>query len=79
MQIVFRRLCSRMGYNRAVLAIAHRLCRLIWKVLHDKVHYIERGLAPTPIALKRRRQRLVIQLRKMGYQVLLTPLTSANA
>ena len=77
MQIVFRRLSTRMGYNKAIWAIAHRLCRLIWKVLHDKVHYVEHGLAPTPIALKRRRQRLVTQLHKMGYQVLLTPSTSA--
>jgi transposase len=74
MQIVFRRLSSRMGYNKAIWAIAHRLCRLIWKVLHDGVHYVEYGLAPSPIALKRRRQRLVTQLRRIGYQVELTPL-----
>ena len=74
MQIVFRRLSARMGYNKAIWAIAHRLCRLIWKVLHDNVRYVEQGLVATPIALKRRRQRLVTQLRKMGYQVELTPL-----
>jgi transposase len=74
MQIVFLRLSSRMGYNKAIWAIAHRLCRLIWKVLHDNVHYIEHGLAPSPLALKRRRQRLVTQLRRMGYQVELSPL-----
>jgi transposase len=74
MQIVFQRLLSRMGYNKAIWAIAHRLCRLIWKVLHDNVHYVEHGLAPSPIALKRRRQRLVTQLRRMGYQVELSPL-----
>ena len=55
MQIVFRRLSSRMSYNKAIWAIAHRLCRLIWKVLHDNVHYVEHSLAPSPIALKRRR------------------------
>jgi hypothetical protein len=43
-----------------------------WKVLHDNIRYVEHGLVPTP--LKRRRQRLVTQLRKMGYQVELTPL-----
>ena len=74
MQIVFRRLSSRMGYNKAIWAIAHRLCRLIWKVLHDNVHYVEHSLAPSPIALKRRRQRLVTQLRKMGYQVVISPM-----
>ena len=74
MQIVFRRLSARMGYNKAIWAIAHRLCRLIWKVLHHKVRYVEYGLAASPVALKRRRQRLVTQLRRMGYQVELTPL-----
>ena len=74
MQIVFPRLSARMGYNKAIWAIAHRLCRVIWKVLHDNIRYVGHGLAPTPIALKRRRQRRVTQLRRMGYQVELTPL-----
>jgi transposase len=75
LQIVFRRLASRLGYAKAVWAIAHRLCRLIWKVLHEGVSYVEYGPAPTPLALKRRRQRLVTQLKKLGYQVQLTPVT----
>jgi transposase len=75
LQIVFRRLAARLGYAKAVWAIAHRLCRLIWKVLHEGVSYVEYGPAPTPIALKRRRQRLVTQLKKLGYQVQLTPAT----
>ena|ERR1035441_3843660 len=45
----------------------------IWKVLHDGVRYVEHGPAVTPIMLKRRRQRLVTELRKLGYQVELTP------
>ena len=76
LQLVFRRLSTRMGYNKAIWAIAHRLCRLIWKVLHEGVRYKEQGLAPTPLMLKRRRQRLVTQLRSLGYHVELTPLTS---
>lgn len=60
-------------YAKAVWAIAHRLCRLIWIVLHDGVTYMEYGPAPTPLALKRRRQRLVTQLKKLGYHVQLIP------
>jgi transposase len=75
LQLVFRRLSARMDYNKAIWAIAHRLCRLIWKVLHQGVRYVEHGLVPTPLMLKRRRQRLVAQLRSLGYQVALTPLT----
>ena len=74
LQIVFQRLLPRLGYNKAIWAIAHRLCRLIWKILHDGVHYVEYGIAATPVTLKRRRQRLVTQLRKLGYEVTLTPL-----
>jgi transposase len=76
LQLVFRRLASRMGYAKAVWAIAHRLRRLIWKVLHEGVAYVEHGPAPTPTALKRRRQRLVTQLKKLGYQVQLIPAAS---
>ena len=73
LQIVFRRLSARLGYAKAVWAIAHRLCRLIWKVLHEGVSYVEYGPVPPPITLKRRRQRLVTQLKNLGYDVQLTP------
>jgi transposase len=71
---VFRRWLPRLGYKKAVWAIAHRLCRLIWKVLHEGVRYIERGLTVNPLASKRRRHKLVAELRRLGYQVELTPL-----
>jgi transposase len=75
LQVVFNRLCPRLGYAKAVWAIAHRLCRLIWKILHDGVRYVEQGPAVDLITLKRRRQRLVTQLRKLGYDVQLIPAT----
>ena len=43
-QAVFRRLLPRLGYQSAVWAIAHRLCRLVWKILHEGIRYIERGI-----------------------------------
>ena len=33
--IVYRRLVLRLGHAQAIGAIAHRLCRLIWKILHQ--------------------------------------------
>jgi transposase-like zinc-binding protein len=39
----FRRLIPRMGIKKAIWAAAHRLLRVMWKVLHAGVHYIERG------------------------------------
>jgi transposase len=73
-QNVFRRLLPRLGYKKAVWAIAHRICRLIWKLLHEGVRYVELGLLKNPIASKRRRNKLVAELRRLGYQVELTPL-----
>ena len=44
-ELVYRRLVPRLGHPQAIGAIAHRLCRLIWKILHQGVTYEERGPA----------------------------------
>ncbi len=41
--VVYRRLVPRLGHAQAIGAITHRLCRLIWKILHERVRYEERG------------------------------------
>jgi hypothetical protein len=33
-EILYRRYVSRLGHNQTIGVIAHRLCRLIWKILH---------------------------------------------
>jgi hypothetical protein len=38
-------MAQRMGGNKAIWAIAHRLCSLIWKILHEGVCYEEKGRA----------------------------------
>jgi transposase len=68
-ELVFNRLVVRLGYAQAIGAIAHRLCRLIWKILYQGVRYEERG--PT-VALKRKQQRaakMIRDLRSLGYRV----------
>jgi transposase len=72
-QSVFRRLLPKLGYKATIWAIAHRLGRLVWKILHDQVPYIEQGTQTNPKANKRRAQKLAQALRKLGYQVALTP------
>jgi hypothetical protein len=42
-QILYRRLVPRLGHLQTIGAIAHRLCRLIWLILHQGVCYEERG------------------------------------
>jgi transposase len=73
-QAVFRRLLPRLGYKGAIWAVAHRLGRLLWKILHDGVTYLEQGQETNPKAKKRRAQKLAQALRKLGYQVSLTPI-----
>jgi hypothetical protein len=71
---LFRRWLPRLGYKKAIWAVAHRLCRVIWKVLHDAVRYVEKGLELNPMALQKKRWRLVAELRQLGYKVELAPL-----
>lgn len=47
-QAVFRRLLSRLGCRGAIWAIAHRVCRLVWNILHEQLDYIEQGQEPDP-------------------------------
>jgi transposase len=72
-QAVFRRLLPRLGYKQALWAIAHRLCRLAWTILHDGVRYVEQGAYRDPKARKQRAQALARALRKLGYDIQITP------
>src|SRR6266568_5309944 len=46
--IVYRRQVPRMGHKQSIGAIGHRLCRLIWLILHQGVRYEEQGPAVEP-------------------------------
>ena len=73
-QSLFRKFLPRLHYAGAIWAIAHRLGRLVWKILHDGLRYIEQGSETTIKAKKRRAQKLIQSLRKLGYSVALTPI-----
>jgi hypothetical protein len=68
-QALFRRLLPKLGYQSAIWAIAHRLCRLVWKILHEGVRFIEKGGEPDAQAKKKRTRILVQALRHLGYDV----------
>ena len=78
-QAVFRRLLPRLGYNSAIWAIAHRLCRVVWKILHEGVRFIEQGSQSNPQVRKHRARILARALRKLGYDVSITPINPAMA
>jgi transposase len=78
-QRLFRRFLPRLGYNAAIWAIAHRIARVVWKILHDEVNYIECGQPTTPAARKRRVQVLTKALRDLGYTVTLAEMATQLA
>jgi transposase len=78
-QAVFRRLLPRLGSQSAIWAIAHRLCRVVWKILHEGVRFIEQGHELDPKAKKQRTRMLTRALRKLGYEVAIRPINPATA
>jgi transposase len=77
-QIVFQRLRPRLGYAKAIWAIAHKLCCIIWILLHEKKEYIEHGSLLSEQGKKRRLQRFAAELRRYGYSVI-RPTPAATA
>jgi transposase len=68
-EILYRRLVPRMGHNKTIGVIAHRLCRLIWIILHNGVQYEERGPAVSKESQQRHTAKMIRKLRLLGYRV----------
>jgi transposase len=77
-ELAYRRLVPRLGHAQTIGAIAHRLCRLIWKILHQGVRYEERGPAVTQHRTQRRAAKMIRELRSLGYRVELVPAQSGS-
>lgn len=76
----YRRLLPKLGHAQAIWAVAHKLCRVVWKILHDTVRYQEYGYRSNLRAIRQRANRLLNELRRLGYQVqITTPNQVANA
>jgi len=68
-EIVYRRTLPRLGHKQTIGAIAHRLCRLIWIILHGGVRYQERGPSVNAKTRRHRTNRMIRELRNLGYRV----------
>ena len=68
-EVTFHRLLPRLGYKQAIWAIAHRLCRLLWLILHKGLRYEERGPAVSAKSKRTRSARMIRELKKLGYRV----------
>ena len=69
LQSVFKRLIVRLGYTKAIWAIAHRLCRIVWNILHQGQGFIEHGEAINPKAVRRCIHHHLKALRRLGYNI----------
>jgi transposase len=76
-EMLYRRYVPRMGHNQTIAVIGHRLCRLIWKILHQGVRYQERGPEIQKRTQRRRMARMIRELRRHGYRVELAQAQSA--
>ena len=68
-EILYRRYVPRLGHNQTIGVIAHKLCRLVWKILHQGVQYEERGPAVSKVSKQKRTQRMLRELRALGYRI----------
>jgi transposase len=68
-QATFNKLLAPKGYKKAVWAIAHKLSRVIWKILKDGVDYVEHGPNRDATSAKHRVNRMVRELRTLGFNV----------
>ena len=68
-EIVYRRLVLRLGHNKTIGAIAHRLCQLVWMILHRGIRYKEQGPTVSEESKRLRTSRMIRTLRTLGYRV----------
>jgi len=71
-EILYRRHVPRLGNKHTIGIIAHKLCRLIWKILHLGVRYEERGPEVSKTSKQKRTQKMIRELRRLGYRIELT-------
>ncbi|HXW90861.1 MAG TPA: IS110 family transposase [Terriglobales bacterium] len=68
-EILYRRLVPRLRHKKTIGAIAHRMCQLIWIILHQGVCYEERGPAVSEQSKRARTARMIRTLQMLGYRV----------
>ena len=68
-QLLYRRFVPRLGHHKTIGAITHRICQLIWILLHKGVRYEERGPAVCEKSKRVRTLRMIRTLRNLGYRV----------
>jgi transposase len=71
-EILYHRYIPRLGHKHTIGIIAHKLCRLIWKILHLGIRYDERGPEVSKLSKQKRTQKMIREPRRLGYRIELT-------
>jgi transposase len=79
LQSIFKRLVVRLGYVKAVWAIAHRMCKIVWNVLRKGDRFTEFSEARNPRAVQRAIDHHLKALRRLGYSIPLVPAPAITA
>ena len=77
LQSVFKRLVVRLGYVKAIWAVAHRICKIVWNVLRKGARFIEFSEARNPKAVQRAINHHLKALRRLGYSIPSVPQPAA--
>jgi transposase len=77
LQSVFKRLVVRLGYVKAIWAVAHRICKIIWKILHKGDRFIEMSQTRNPKAIQRAINHHLKSLKRLGYSIPAAPQPAA--
>ena len=77
LQSVFKRLVVRLGYVKAIWAVAHRICKIIWKILHKGDRFIEMSQTRNPKAIQRAINHHLKALKRLGYSIPAAPQPAA--
>ena len=76
LQSIFKRLVVRLGYVKAIWALAHRICKIVWNILRKGARFTEFSEARNPKAIQRAITHHLKALRRLGYSI---PLISQPA
>lgn len=70
-ELLFQRFMAKMkgNYQEAIWAVANRIAKLVWKLLHDRLVYEERGAIVSARAKQQRMAKMIRHLRKAGYRI----------
>jgi transposase len=67
-EILYHRYAPRLGHKQTIAIIAHKLCRLIWKILHLGIRYEERGPEVNKTCKERRTHKMICSCAGLGIE-----------